>query len=708
MAELSKEERELFRYVQKTGDWDAFTEHYFRLPWSGTWYTPEDHVVQYEAMYDVWRNLGEPEERFEVVIEDKPVEMRVSWDPYYGGYPMFLLPHGFRTMPWMREFLDLHITKGIAVTGTGSGKAQPLDAKVLTPWGWEYMGNLSTGGVVVGRDGQVKRVLGVYPQGVRPTYTVMLEGCISTEADEEHLWQLHDHSIVTTADLCPDHYIPVMGNTPKRVISVRHTGEDEVQCIDVEDDLYVTDDYIVTHNTAGVAIRALTYCALFPGFRFLNVAPGQVQADLALGEVSKWAGNTEFRKFIVESRGANPLWKEKPYPMVSVEVVEGYPSTFICQTVKQDATAVLGGERDWINADEAQLLQGIEEAQEIFATRLRGTRGTGVPRSTKLTWITNPGHNPELMSLMDQYRDLEEKGDKGVLVLEGVDTSDNIYLTKRQKEEQRKVLNQRAKDRWHGGQMSAVLQNAEIGEDLLENCYDKRLDEWTQKHGKYIDGWGLMEYSRPYQQGHTYVVAGDTGKSSIVSMNSQNIPCIMVFDVTQFLDDPMELAAFYWFDGQGTYDTFVKKFLNTMWKYQAAGYYDATNVQTAFEDLDERFSYAPTTPIFFSGTSGPKRWAVAIAVQLMSERQFRWPRIKSFWHQARIFEYASRKKADDIIATLLVFALALRTEGTLWSRFVEVYNWDEEEFDNEELDLPSTDETEGAYVEDMGRYGRLL
>jgi len=582
VAILEPEEKKLIRYVKRTGDWDAFSEHYFKLPMSGTWFTPEDRVPQYEAMYDMWRRLGEPEDRFEAYIDNEPVELRVSWDSYYGGYPMFLLPHGFRTMPWMREFLDLSTTKAVAVTGTGSGK------------------------------------------------------------------------------------------------------------------------------TAGVAIRALIYCALFPGFRFLNVAPGQAQAELALGEVSKWAGNTEFRKFIKTSRGANPLWKEKPYPTVSVEVVDGYPSTFVCQTVKNDATQVLGGERDWINADEAQLLEGIEESQQILATRLRGTRSTGAPRSTKLTWITNPGHNPELMSLMDQYQGLHDKGDESIMVLEGVDTKDNIYLTRRQREEQQKVLNQRARDRWHGGLMSAVLQNSEIGEDLLENCYCDSLDDWVQRNGKYVDGLGLMQYYRPPKQDRTYVVVGDTGKSSITSMSSQNIPCVMTFDITEFLEKPMELVSFAWFDGQGTYDTFISKFLSTMMRYQAAGYYDATNVQTAFEDTDPRFSAAPTTPIYFSGSSGVKKWSVAIAVQLMSDGQFAWPRIKAFWHQARIFEYSSRKNADDIIATLLVFALALRTEGTLWNQFTEVYKWDEGEFDNEELSLPGKDDDSGVYTKSVGRYDRLL
>lgn len=584
MAELSNKEQELFKYVKRTGDWDAFSERYFKLPMSGTWYTPEDRVEQYSAMYDVWSELGQPEEKFTVEIDSKPTELRVSWDSYYSGYPIFLLPHGFRTMPWMRQFLAPETTKAIAVTGTGSGK------------------------------------------------------------------------------------------------------------------------------TAGCAIRALTYCALYPGYRFLNVAPGQAQADLALGEVSKWAANTEFKKFIRMSRGANPLWKEKPYPTITIDVVDGYPSMFTCQTVKGDATQVLGGERDWINADEAQLLEGIEESQEILATRLRGTRSTGAPRATKLTWITNPGHNPELMSLMDQYRDLQEKGDKSMLVLEGIDTKDNIYLTKRQREEQAKVLNKRSLERWHGGLMSAVLQNSEIGEEPLEQCFNQEMHDWCYNpendQCKIVGGLGIMEYYRPPKAGHAYVVVGDTGKGNIASLNTQNVPAIMCFDVTHFLEKPMELAAFAWFDGDNNYETFTSKMLKMMARYGATGYYDAGNIQTAFEDMDERFARAPTTPVLFSGMGNQKRWAVAIAIQLMNDQQFRWPRIKAFWHQARIFEYASKRKADDIIAALLVFCLALRLEGTMWSRFVEVYKWDEEGFDD--AGIKARKDREGVYVERLGRYDRFI
>jgi len=583
---LTKEEEQLFQHVKRTGAWDLFSERYFRLPMSGTWFTPEDRIPQYEMLHSVWRELGKPDVSFKAVIDGKETEMTVSWDAYYGGYPIFLLPHGFRTMPWMQEFLSPHITKGIAITGTGSGK------------------------------------------------------------------------------------------------------------------------------TAGVAIRALTYCALYPGYKFLNIAPTQTQADLALGEVEKWVSNSEFSKFVVQGRGVHNLWIERDYPTVTVEIVKGYPSNFVCQTVGQDATRVLGGERDWINADEAQLLKGIELSQEILATRLRGTRSTGIPRSTKLTWITNPGHNPELVGLLEQYKSLRDDGDDGILVLEEIDTSDNIYLTSRQKREQQKVLHDRARRRWHGGQMSAILENSELGEAPLEMCHDLKFTEWAEDNAVKVDGVGIMEYQRPYNPDRTYLVAGDVGKSSIGTLNSQNIPCVMVFDVTDFLEKPIELTAFYWFDGKDDYKTFINRFVSCMVRYQARGYYDAGNVQSAFEDLDPRFKIMPTTPIHFSGSGAKKRWALAIAIQLMNDGQFRWPKIKAFWHQARIFEYSKRNQADDIIATLLVFCLALRVENTLWNRFVQKYQWDPEKegLEIDELGLPvvAKEQHDGRVIQEFNRYDRFI
>lgn len=73
----------------------------------------------------------------------------------------------------------------------GIGKAQPLDAKVLTPFGWVHMGDLKVGDEVIGSQGTPVKVTGVFPQGKKPTYRVET-GDGSTECCDEHLWAVRN------------------------------------------------------------------------------------------------------------------------------------------------------------------------------------------------------------------------------------------------------------------------------------------------------------------------------------------------------------------------------------------------------------------------------------------------------------------------------------------------------------------------------------
>ena len=68
------------------------------------------------------------------------------------------------------------------------GRAQPLDAKVLTPDGFRDIGSLQVGDLVTGSDGQPTPVLGVYPQGLKEVYRVTAQDGASTLACGEHLW----------------------------------------------------------------------------------------------------------------------------------------------------------------------------------------------------------------------------------------------------------------------------------------------------------------------------------------------------------------------------------------------------------------------------------------------------------------------------------------------------------------------------------------
>jgi predicted ribonuclease YlaK len=70
----------------------------------------------------------------------------------------------------------------------GTGKAQPLDAKILTPTGWILMGSLIPGDDVIGSDGTAKKVLGIFPQGNKKVFKVNFSDGSSTECCEDHLW----------------------------------------------------------------------------------------------------------------------------------------------------------------------------------------------------------------------------------------------------------------------------------------------------------------------------------------------------------------------------------------------------------------------------------------------------------------------------------------------------------------------------------------
>ncbi|WP_217179714.1 helicase-related protein [Streptomyces sp. AC495_CC817] len=70
----------------------------------------------------------------------------------------------------------------------GSGKAQPLDSLVLTPAGFRRMGEMRVGDEVVVPDGEIALIDGVFPQGERDVWRLVLSDGSSVECDDEHLW----------------------------------------------------------------------------------------------------------------------------------------------------------------------------------------------------------------------------------------------------------------------------------------------------------------------------------------------------------------------------------------------------------------------------------------------------------------------------------------------------------------------------------------
>ena len=70
----------------------------------------------------------------------------------------------------------------------GTGKAQPMYSKVLTPDGFIHMDEVKVGTKVISGTGNVCNVVGVYPQGKKPIYEITFDDGSTCRSSDEHLW----------------------------------------------------------------------------------------------------------------------------------------------------------------------------------------------------------------------------------------------------------------------------------------------------------------------------------------------------------------------------------------------------------------------------------------------------------------------------------------------------------------------------------------
>ena len=102
-----------------------------------------------------------------------------------------------KELPWtenqkniIARFLDKG-TKVLLLKGpAGTSKAQPLDAKILTPNGWTTMGELKVDDYVISVHGTPIKVLSIHPQGEKEVYKVTFSDGSYTECCDDHLWSV--------------------------------------------------------------------------------------------------------------------------------------------------------------------------------------------------------------------------------------------------------------------------------------------------------------------------------------------------------------------------------------------------------------------------------------------------------------------------------------------------------------------------------------
>lgn len=152
----------------------------------------------------------------------------------------------------------------------GVGKAQPLYSKVLTPHGFVNMGDIHIGDTVISGEGRNSKVIGVYPQGVKKIYEIIFDDGSKVRCSDKHLWKVQTrddrrnnaYRIIELREMLPYIYCEYYSvdsvypndysKTYRRyIVSVDYVGEEECQCIMIDDPchLYITDNYVITHNT---------------------------------------------------------------------------------------------------------------------------------------------------------------------------------------------------------------------------------------------------------------------------------------------------------------------------------------------------------------------------------------------------------------------------------------------------------------------------
>lgn len=92
--------------------------------------------------------------------------------------------------------IDRMLYNGLTILAGKSkaGKAQPLDAKILTPYGWILMGDVKLGHQIIGANGKATTVTAIHPQGIQPCYHVVFSDGACAETTGEHLWRIKDQN----------------------------------------------------------------------------------------------------------------------------------------------------------------------------------------------------------------------------------------------------------------------------------------------------------------------------------------------------------------------------------------------------------------------------------------------------------------------------------------------------------------------------------
>lgn len=124
-----------------------------------------------------------------------------------GNIPLYHQPN-MKPYPYQQAGVEYILPRPSVILADqmGLGKALFIDTLIITPTGKKRIGDLVIGDKVIGSNGKLCNVTGVFPQGKRKLFRVTFNDGFSVLADDDHLWKVNrrDNSksfILTTGQM---------------------------------------------------------------------------------------------------------------------------------------------------------------------------------------------------------------------------------------------------------------------------------------------------------------------------------------------------------------------------------------------------------------------------------------------------------------------------------------------------------------------------
>lgn len=151
----------------------------------------QDEVLPLDAKKVVQEALIQAQEPFKPYWPE--VLKEVNFANKDGSGPFIASPL-YYISPWFLRWSGMQLPIEVYTGEAGSGKAQALHSKVLTPDGWKLMGDLKLNDEVLMPNGRATKIIAIHPQGPKQLYKVTLNDGSSTLCCADHLWNIKNQN----------------------------------------------------------------------------------------------------------------------------------------------------------------------------------------------------------------------------------------------------------------------------------------------------------------------------------------------------------------------------------------------------------------------------------------------------------------------------------------------------------------------------------